>query len=86
GLWAEYSAVLLRHSKSSGNTSTKRKMRKQALAAGLNAYLRASGNEVQVNGLVAAAQALEQLGRGKDMLPLLRLGMLIWIKNNSQFA
>ncbi len=73
GLWAEYSAVLLRDSNSSGNSSAKRKMRKQALAAGLNAYLRASSNEVQVNGLVAAAQALEKLGRGKDMLPLLRL-------------
>jgi uncharacterized protein YfaS (alpha-2-macroglobulin family) len=73
GLWAEYSAVLLRHSDNQSGSSSKREARKQALAAGLNAYLRASSGEVQVNGLVAAARALEKLGRGRDMLPLLRL-------------
>jgi hypothetical protein len=71
GLWAEYSAVLLRHSNS--QSGSQRDTRQQALAAGLNAYLRASSGEVQVNGLVAAARALEKLGRGRDMLPLLRL-------------
>jgi uncharacterized protein YfaS (alpha-2-macroglobulin family) len=71
GLWAEYSALLLRHSGAKG--VNKRETRKQALAAGLNAYLRAPSGAVQVNGLVAAAQALEKLGRGRDMLPLLRL-------------
>ncbi len=71
GLWAEYSAVLLRHSGVKG--VNKRETRKQALAAGLNAYLRAPSAAVQVNGLVTAAQALEKLGRGRDMLPLLRL-------------
>lgn len=71
GLWAEYSAVLLRYSgdKSRGQ----QELRNQALASGLNAFLRAPSNAVQANGLVAAALALEKLGRGRDMLPVLRL-------------
>ena len=71
GLWAEYSALLLRHS--DGKISSKQEIRNQALAAGINAYLRAPSPAGQVTGLVTAAQALEKLGRGKDTLPLLRL-------------
>ena len=71
GLWAEYSAGLLDY----GNAKSRNKnqTRGQALAAGLNAYLRAPSEAVQANGLIAAAQALEALGRGRDMLPMLRL-------------
>lgn len=71
GLWAEYSALLLRYGEI--KPDGKRALRQQALAAGLNAYLRSASEPGQANGLVAAAQALEALGRGRDMLPVLRL-------------
>ncbi|MEP2717867.1 MG2 domain-containing protein [Pseudophaeobacter sp.] len=71
GLWAEYSAILQRHSGVLSNG--KQAARKRALAAGINAYLRAPSEAVQVNGLVAMARSLESLGRGRDMVPTLRL-------------
>lgn len=70
-LWAEYSTVLLRYSNVQSNG--KSQSRNRAFAAGINSYLRAPSDAGQVNGLVAAALALEKLGRGRDMLPLLRL-------------
>lgn len=71
GLWAEYSRVLLEY----GNAKSRNKnqLRGQALAAGINGYLRATSEAGQTDGLVVAAQALEALGRGRDMLPMLRL-------------
>ncbi len=70
-LWAEYSTVLLRYSKVQSNG--KSQSRNRAFAAGINSFLRAPSAAGQVNGLVAAALALETLGRGRDMLPVLRL-------------
>ncbi len=70
-LWAEYSTVLLRYSQV--QSSGKNQSRTRAFAAGLNSFLRAPSASGQVNGLVAAALALEKLGRGRDMLPVLRL-------------
>lgn len=71
GLWAEYSSLLLRYGQI--KPGGKREQRQQALAAGLNAYLRSASEAGQANGLVAAALALEKLGRGREMLPVLRL-------------
>ncbi|EBA17570.1 hypothetical protein RSK20926_07527 [Roseobacter sp. SK209-2-6] len=72
GLWAEYSSVLLRLSKDKLQTG-RRALRERAFLAGLNAYLRAETAAAEANGLIPAALALEALGRGRDMLPLLRL-------------
>lgn len=65
-LWADYADYLLR---TDGNRSTRRR----AFAAALNSYLRSDTAGLQVNALTLAAEALEDLGRGRDMLPVLRL-------------
>lgn len=71
GLWAEYGGLLLRQAQSDSNN--RRSLQSQALSAGINAYLRSDSSAGQANGLVVTALALEKLGRGRDMLPTLRL-------------
>ena len=70
-LWGETSALWLRFAAQS-NRETRSK-RQQALSAALNGYLRAERSVSQAEALVQAARALETLGRGRDMLSVLRL-------------
>ncbi len=65
-LWADYAAYLLR-------MDSKQSTRQRAYAAAINSYLRGDAAGMQVNALTLMAEALEVLGRGRDMLPVLRL-------------
>lgn len=67
-LWADYADYLLRIVE--GNT---RQHRERALSAAINSYLRSESRGSRATALVTAAKALEKLGRGRDMLPVLRL-------------
>ena len=69
--WAEYARLSLLIETS--NSSQKRRYRRQALEGAVNAYLRAPNDPVRVNALMILADALEQNGRGRDMLHALRL-------------
>lgn len=71
GLWADYADYLLQAENDS--SSRQRAYRERAYAAALNSFLRSDSNGAQVNALVLAAQALEDLRRGRDMMPVLRL-------------
>ena len=48
-------------------------LRASAVSAAINAYLRTDARPVRASALVALADALEATGRGRDMIPALRL-------------
>ncbi|AAV93461.1 alpha-2-macroglobulin family protein [Ruegeria pomeroyi] len=70
-LWAEYARLLL--SVRSDDSSIKRDHARRAVSAAINAYLRADRPGAEVSALALLAQALERDGRGRDMVPVLRL-------------
>ncbi|WP_072506221.1 alpha-2-macroglobulin family protein [Phaeobacter porticola] len=69
-LWLDYARALLRQE---ANGLAQRRYHEEALAAALNSYVRSPAAEGQADALVTAAGALEQLGRGRASLTLLRL-------------
>ncbi|OED46919.1 PAN domain-containing protein [Rhodobacteraceae bacterium (ex Bugula neritina AB1)] len=71
--WTELSGFLRRAATDSSSRSQQRRYRTQAHHAALNGYLRAAAPMQQAEALAAAAQAQQALGRGRAMLPLLRL-------------
>lgn len=70
-LWTEYSRAALRY-KSSENDQA-RKLKRWALSAAINAYLRSTTDDHKIEALLAMADALEKNGRNKDMLKSLRV-------------
>ncbi|MDQ7070997.1 MAG: alpha-2-macroglobulin family protein [Rhodobacterales bacterium] len=73
--WVEYARLSL-DIKSEGS-SQRNKYRARALNAAINGYLRALNDGTRVNALAVLAEALEKSGRGRDMVPTLRLAELI---------
>ncbi len=69
--WSEYAR--LSRLVETQNANDARRYAKQALEAATNAYLRGLGEPERVNALLLMADALEALGRGRDMVPALRL-------------
>ncbi len=69
--WAEYSELLL--AIESGNNSQRRDYRNRAVTAAINAYLRGESAGAQTRALTVLATALEKSGRGRQMIPALRL-------------
>lgn len=70
-LWLEYARLSLEAK--SNKSSDVRRWRARAKTAAVNAYLRALTVGAQVSALEVLANALEQTGRGRDMIPALRL-------------
>lgn len=70
-LWAEYARLSL--AIETDKSSRQRRYRAQALSAAANAYLRALTEPARVSALSVLAQALEESGRGRDMVSALRL-------------
>ena len=73
GNWLDYSRLLL--ALRTSNSSDQRDYRNRGLRAAINAYLRAVSAPQEANALVLMAEALEALGRGRDMIPALRLAL-----------
>ncbi|SEO57629.1 hypothetical protein SAMN04490248_10745 [Salinihabitans flavidus] len=69
--WAEYAR--LNRDIETDNHSDRNTNRNRALHAAINAYLRAPSAPGQVSALMIMAEMLEQTGRGRDMIPALRL-------------
>lgn len=69
--WAEYARLSMLIE--TQNASDKRRYAQQALEASANAYLRALNDPARVNALLQMAGSLERVGRGRDMIPALRL-------------
>ncbi|MGR3615540.1 MAG: alpha-2-macroglobulin family protein [Paracoccaceae bacterium] len=70
-LWVEFSRVLL--AIRTENYSLRQEYRRAGASAAINAYLRADAPALRATSLVLLSEALEGDGRGKDMLPVLRL-------------
>ncbi|WP_019295023.1 MULTISPECIES: MG2 domain-containing protein [unclassified Leisingera] len=83
--WTQFSGYLLRAAKDSNSRSQQRRYRVQAYSAALNGYLRTEAPEAQAQALRQAAESVESLGRGRDMLPLLHLAEeIIPLKANAE--
>ncbi|MDZ7711085.1 MAG: alpha-2-macroglobulin family protein [Roseovarius sp.] len=70
-IWADYARLSLRIE--GDNRQDKQRLAAQALSAALNAYLRAPAPAAEASALAVTARALERLGRGRDMIAVLRL-------------
>ncbi|MEM7320583.1 MAG: MG2 domain-containing protein, partial [Pseudomonadota bacterium] len=70
-LWTDYAARL--SALDIEENGQRRAVRQRALSASINGYLRSASPAEQVNALVTMATVLEQTGRGRDMIPALRL-------------
>lgn len=70
-LWAEYARLLL--AIETDNSSQRQTYQTQAVTAAVNAYLRADSAGAGVSALLVLSEALERAGRGRDMIPALRL-------------
>nr|WP_317056573.1 alpha-2-macroglobulin family protein [Roseovarius sp. W115]MDV2930196.1 alpha-2-macroglobulin family protein [Roseovarius sp. W115] len=73
--WVEYAR--LSRSIETQNANDKRRYAQQALEASTNAYLRGLRDAERANALLQMADALEALGRGRNMVPALRLAEAI---------
>jgi alpha-2-macroglobulin len=82
--WAEYARRLMLASKS--NSSNRNSYVSRAYSAALNAYLRATNPALQHNILIIASEALEQLGRGSDMVQALRLAQRLQPRDDTAKA
>ncbi|MDU8910745.1 alpha-2-macroglobulin family protein [Aestuariicoccus sp. MJ-SS9] len=70
--WLQYARLSLDHAQAlRGNDQ--RSYHGRALSAAVNAYLRAGSAPQRVTILLTLSEALEQNGRGRDMIPALRL-------------
>ncbi|MEI2806038.1 MAG: alpha-2-macroglobulin family protein [Albidovulum sp.] len=71
GLWADYALALL--DIPTGDESLRQAHAGRAATAAVNAYLRTDSKGLRTNALVTLARAFEITGRGRDMIPALRL-------------
>ncbi len=74
-LWHEYARISL--GLMSDNYETQQRFHRNALSAAINAYLRAEGAADRAGALRVMADALEIRGRGRDMIPALRLAQTL---------
>ncbi|MEO0780227.1 MAG: alpha-2-macroglobulin family protein [Pseudomonadota bacterium] len=73
--WAEYARLSMLIE--TQNSSDQNRYGKQAFEAAANAYLRAPNDPMRVTALMEMAPALERVGRGRDMVRVLRLAEAI---------
>ncbi|MCV2867506.1 alpha-2-macroglobulin family protein [Defluviimonas sp. WL0002] len=69
--WTEYAELLLAYA-DTGDVD-RMQIAQRALSAAVNAYLRSDSAAVQTSALFTLARAFEAAGRGRDMIPALRL-------------
>ncbi|MEL7012789.1 MAG: PAN domain-containing protein, partial [Pseudomonadota bacterium] len=73
--WADYARLSMLIETQNG--SDRNRYGKQAFEAAANAYLRAPNDPMRVTALMEMAPALERVGRGRDMVRVLRLAEAI---------
>ena len=71
GDWLAYAELALGYQTETGGEQPI--WSERAISAAINAFLRAAGSQEQAAALVVMALGLEQVGRGRDMIPVLRL-------------
>ncbi|MBV2359243.1 alpha-2-macroglobulin family protein [Thalassococcus sp. CAU 1522] len=71
-LWLDYGSIAARYAETqTGNT--RRVLRDRAVLAAINGYLRSPSAPMRQTALLQMADALETVGRGRTMIPALRL-------------
>ena len=75
-LWTTYARLATEHARS-GPSDQRWQWRNEALSAAINGYLRAGAAVQQAEALATLARALEENGRGRDMIPALRLAQAL---------
>lgn len=81
-LWVEYARLLLAANPSGWNE--RRELRTRAVSAAINGYVRADPPGTQIMALTTLANALEQVERGSDMIPVLRLAQQVQPRDDVQ--
>lgn len=84
-LWVAYARLALDIAKDA-KRNDQRRLRREALWAAINGYLRSAQPAVQTETLMQMARALERTGRGRDMIPALRLAMATAPRDSVQAA
>ena len=82
--WLEYARLSLRAGSRAGNGQ--RTLREQGFHAAVNAYLRADAAPLRHSILVTMAEALETLGRGREMVGALRLAQSLQPRDDTAAA
>ncbi|MDO6730659.1 alpha-2-macroglobulin family protein [Marinovum sp. 2_MG-2023] len=72
-LWVDYARLALANEAVATSSSNRRRFAATAVAAGVNGYLRAPNDPGRIAALLILAEGLEESGRGRDMVPTLRL-------------
>lgn len=83
-LWVSYGEQAFQIKTNNG--SERRNYQNRALLAAINGYLRASSVQVKANALDLMARALEAKGRGRDMIPALRLSQDLAPRRDTEIA
>jgi uncharacterized protein YfaS (alpha-2-macroglobulin family) len=83
-LWSDYADLLLIIPPR--DDSEKRAFAADGAAASINAYLRSDDNAVQATALAVLARAFEVVGRGRDMIPALRLAQSLQPRDDTAAA
>jgi len=76
-LWARYAFRALKYSREVERRDEKRRYRRDALHAAINAYIRTGIDAVRADALDLMAQALQEDGRGRSSIPALRLAQTL---------
>ncbi len=84
--WIDYARYALDAQAENNNSSQKRQYERRALDAAVNGYLRADTPVDQSGALTILASALERAGRGRDMIPTLRLAQSVLPSPSTQAA
>ncbi|MCF8483789.1 MAG: alpha-2-macroglobulin family protein [Rhodobacteraceae bacterium] len=79
--WAEYARLLLDASETAGSNA--RPYRLRAVQASTNAYLRTQNPALRHSILLTMANALEKIGRGRDMVQALRLAQQLQSRDDT---
>ena len=82
--WAEYARLLQIAAPRNPNSRTE--LQERALNASINGYLRAENPGLRHSLLVTMAEVLETRGRGRDMVPALRLAQDIQPRDDTEIA
>ncbi|RBI83122.1 alpha-2-macroglobulin family protein [Rhodosalinus halophilus] len=75
GHWLDYALLARRIAQDTPREA--RAWHERALSASVNAWLRAGPTPLRVSALTVMARSFEELGRGRDMIPALRLAQSI---------
>ncbi|MGB0914332.1 MAG: PAN domain-containing protein, partial [Phaeobacter italicus] len=79
-LWTEYARLLLAIKTDNSRDATA--LATRARSAAINGYLRANDASQQADALLALSGALDRSGRGRDMIPALRLAQNLQPRND----